>query len=118
MSVIPDTLQLTSEAMITTLNLPNNFTIHVNSFQDGPIIMVEGEIPTEAYYPTTTIVDFRYLATDLHNLKRLSQDHQSKLTYQEQRQFISSTRMMNTSDTSIYTSDFEYYKHSTTLNYN
>ena len=74
MSVTPDTLQLTSEARITTLNLPNNFTIHVNSFQDGPIILLEGEIPTEAYYPTTTIVDFHYLATDLHNLKRFSQD--------------------------------------------
>ena len=74
MSVTPDTLQLTSEARITTLNLPSNFTIHVNSFQDGPIILVEGEIPTKAYYPTTTIVDFHYLATDLHNLKRFSQD--------------------------------------------
>ena len=114
MSVTPDTVQLTYEARITSLNLPSNFTTHVNSFQDGPIILVEGEVPTKAYYSTTTIGDFRCLATDLHNLKRFSQDHQTKLTYQEQRQFISSTNTMNTS---VYTSN-EYYHRRTTLPFN
>ena len=57
--VAPETFDLTSDHMVNQFQLDNISTIHVNTNNQGPFLLIEGQIKTEAFYPTTTIIEYK-----------------------------------------------------------
>ena len=113
---LPESLQLTLDTKITTFNISTNYSIQVNTYREGPTVVVHEEVKTEAYYPYTSILDFKYLAMLLHNIKIYSIDHHRKLEYAEQKSFISSTNL-NENNILTHSPTYEYYLHPVTLSY-
>ena len=94
-------LTLTPDHSTTTINIMDNYTLTINTDHQEPSILIKGIVPTQAYYPTTVVWDWKFLVCILHNIRQLANDHLQKLEYNKQKKFISSAN----------TSSYEYYVH-------
>ena len=86
-----DSLTLTPDHSTTTIHIMDNYTLTINTHHQEPSILIKGIVPTQAYYPTTVVWDWKFLVCILHNIRQLANDHLQKLEYNKQKKFSKTT---------------------------